>query len=98
MVKEKENIYLTVLNNVLSAHFDPGTFSIYGPSDSSACMQKENGKWHVYGFERGHKFSECEYGNIVEACNELIRRVAIRYNPDKYIDLFLSSLVSDRIK
>lgn len=97
MVKEKEDICLKAVNKVLSAEFDPNSFSTKGSKESAACIEKKAQAWEVYGYERGNKFQVSVFRNVVDACLELIRRIGMNRNLDDLIDQFYSEIIGKSV-
>lgn len=93
MVKEKEQICLEAVSQVLRDNFSDGYFSIGGPKECAACLEKSVGEWKVYCVERGNEFDVKSHHNVVEACVDLIVRIGINDDPEDLIDRFYSLII-----
>ena len=95
-MKELSKLF-KVLNKALVAYDIPlGYYSFGEFSEEAICIEKENDKWIVYLGERGKKHSITEYTNIIEACMDMIERLAESYDQEKKIkDNFLKNYSKD---
>ena len=97
MDKKQEEVCINAANEVLSSSFSRTCFSTNGAKESAACLEKENDSWIVYGYERGNRFSVAVFQNIVDACVELIRRIAINNNYENVLEKFYAMIVKESV-
>ena len=95
MTKEKEQICLEAVSQVLRDNFDDGIFSIGGLKECAACLERFEDGWKVCCVERGNEFDVESHHNVVEACVDLIVRIGINDDPEDLIDQFYSLIIGD---
>lgn len=95
MIKEKEQICLSAVSQILREHYGDGFFLIGGPKECAACLERSADKWKVYCVERGNKFDVKSHRNVVFACVDLILRLGINDDPEDLIDQFFSAIIRD---
>ena len=94
MVREKEELCVTVVEKVLRSVFGTHGFSVNGPQESAACLERSDSGWCVYNYERGQEFSYSNFSNVVEACLDLLRRMTPNADVLKELnDMFLSEII-----
>ncbi len=54
---------------------DPYLYRIGGYADESLCIEKIDGKWAVYGGDRGERFDVSLYDSEDEACRAFLERI-----------------------
>ncbi len=90
---ELEKVYLEKLNNTLKKHFAEAHYS-FSKRHDAVCLIKEDGNWKVFYSERGADFNVSYHDNIMEACIEMIRRLAEKDEESDIINEFLEICVA----
>lgn len=93
MTKEKEQICLEAVSQVLRDNFGEGYFSIGRPKECAACLERSADGWKVCCVERGNEFDVKIHHNVVDACADLIVRIGINDDPEDLIDQFYSLII-----
>ena len=93
MVKEKEQICLEAVSQVRRDNFGADYFSVVGPKECAACLERSADGWKVYCVERGNEFDAKSHHNLVEACVDLIARLGINDGPEDLVDQFYSLII-----
>lgn len=74
---QNDLLYLRILKKVLNrAGINPEYYSLKGYSEEAMCLEYRDGCWLVYNGERGNKYDMKKYGNIYDACLNLILRLS----------------------
>ena len=92
----REEICLKELKGVL-AEFDSSEYSLNGEKDSAICMERSDTEWRVYECERAAKRELQIYSNIVEACLDVIKRLACADDLRRLTNEFLDAIMQIRI-
>lgn len=75
-MKELSEVF-KILTETLKVHDIPlGYYSFEEFSEESICIEQEHDKWIVYLGERGKKHDITEYTDVIEACMDMIERLA----------------------
>ena len=82
---------LEVLNELLSESVPNRYYSLNGYGEEAICLEQTDDAWTVYNGERGQKFDEKTFDNVVEAAIEIIYRFR-RYSPELKQD-FLNRII-----
>ena len=77
-ITEKEKRLLEKLRETLdNSNIDPRDYSLCdGDFENTVCLNKENGKWLLYTYERGQRGFVSEYYLLSEAIVDFIPSVA----------------------
>ena len=98
MVRAKELVCEAAIKDVLANNCPSSHYQINGFCDDCACIQKTSSGWEVFNGRRGQKEGIAVFTNVVEACLELIRRLA--YDEQEvfsWSEAFLSAIVGDNV-
>ena len=92
----REEICIKELHAVL-AEFDSSEYSLNGEKDSAVCIEKMDTDWGVYECERAAKYDIHIYSNIVEACLDVIKRLAYSDDLRRLTNIFLDAIMQIKI-
>jgi len=92
MVNGKEKLYIDKLESLLSSEFDVNSYSLLRPKESAACLGQLDGRWVVYGYERGNLFQVKMYDSLVDAGLDLVYRLGMNNDPKRLQKEFLNAI------
>lgn len=95
MSETKELFCLNVLNELLKNNFSINEYSLNGPKECAVCLERKGDLWEVYEKERNSYNDKVVFGNVVEACIEMIERMFLSKSDKAKKDFFESIIISD---
>jgi hypothetical protein len=75
MVNQKEMTCQEALKKVLEGEFQRAHYSVGVYKEDAICLQKDGCNWVLYYGFRGMRDNSVSYGNVVEACLAMIRKL-----------------------
>lgn len=93
MEEQKELKCIDALNNLFAGRYGKDEYSTNGPKDSAVCIEKIDSKWAVYEKEKSSKNDYHDYDNVVEACLDMIARMAFGDDIVALKNEFLNAIV-----
>ena len=89
---KRELYYISNLKKVLSTYCDDDEYGINEEKDCAICLIHNGAQWEVYDKERNTKNNRAVFGNVIEACIEMIHRMFYGNNADLYVCRFFDTL------
>lgn len=90
----REEKCIKVIRELFEKMYSEDEYSLNGPKDSAVCIEKVNTGWVVYECEKSSRRDLKEYNNVVEACLDMIKRMAYDEQIQKNTDDFLDAIMN----
>ncbi len=87
--RDKNTLYIEMLKITLRAFNIPDEFYSIGEyTEEAVCLEKKELSWIVYEGERGKKYNIKTHMNCLDACHDIISRVAETEHTEKLLKDF----------
>lgn len=95
MSETKEMFCLSALENLLKGYFNESEYCLNGEKESAVCLERKDSFWEVFEKEKNSFNDKCVFGNVVEACLNIIDRMFLS-QADEAKSRFLDTIISSK--